>query len=106
MQRRRVGGAGQRLAQHAVAEHLRELGEDFQVLLGGVLRHQQREHQVYRLAVGRIEGYRLRQAHERAERFLQPLDAAVRNGDALPKPGRTWPQSPRRQTRLSVPRGR
>src|SRR5258705_7870182 len=37
VERRRVGGAGERLAQRAVAEHLRQFGEDLEVFLGGVL---------------------------------------------------------------------
>src|SRR6185503_2466739 len=38
-----VGRAQHRFAQRAVAEHLRQLGEDLQVLLGRLLRHQQHE---------------------------------------------------------------
>src|SRR5690348_2688978 len=82
-ERRGVGRAAHRLAKRAVAEHLRELGEDLQVLLGRLLGHEQHEDQRHRRAVGRIERYRLRQANEGAERFLQSLDAAVRDGDAL-----------------------
>src|SRR4051794_14238323 len=40
VQRRRIGGVRHGFAQRLVAEHLRELGEDLQVLLGGLLRHQ------------------------------------------------------------------
>src|ERR687895_444022 len=83
-----VGGARHRLAQRLVGKHLRELGEDLQMLLGGLFRHEQHEYQVDRIAVGRIEGNGLGEAQERAERFLQPLDAAVRNGHALAQAGR------------------
>src|SRR6266540_3150555 len=83
-----AGGAAHRLAQRLVAEHLRQLGEELQVLLGRLLRHQQDENQADGVAVGRVEGYRLRQPHECAERLLEPLDAPVRNGDALPEAGR------------------
>ena len=46
---------------------------------------------LHRLAVGRVERDRLRQAHERAERVLQALDAAVRDRDALAEAGRAEP---------------
>src|SRR5918993_1576054 len=84
-----VGGARHQLAQRLVGEHLRQLGEDLQVLLGGLLGHEQHEHQVYRVAVGRVEGHRLREAQEGAARLLQPLDAPVRNRDALAQAGGT-----------------
>src|SRR5688572_8996062 len=45
VQRGRVGRLHHCLAQRLVAEHLRQLGEDLQVLLGRLLRHQQDEHQ-------------------------------------------------------------
>src|SRR6185436_6009471 len=82
-----VGRAQHRFAQRAVAEHLRQLGEDLQVLLGRLLRHQQHEGEAHRLAVWRLERHRLRQAQESAERFLQALDAAVREPDPLAEPG-------------------
>src|SRR5688572_3970792 len=84
----RVGRLQHRLAQRLVAEHLRQLGEDLQVLLGRLLRHQEHEHQAHRVAVGRFERHRLRQADEAAERLFQALDAAVRDGDALAEAGR------------------
>src|SRR5882762_2853019 len=86
VERRRVGGGAHRLAQRALAEHLRELGEDLQVLLRRLLRHQEHEYQGDRRAVGRIERNRLRQADEGAERLFQPLDAPVRDGHALAQP--------------------
>src|SRR5688572_2324031 len=70
MQRARVGRPRHLLAQRLVAEHLRELGEDLQVLLGRLLGHQQHEHQRHRAAIGRVEGNRLREAEEGAERVL------------------------------------
>src|SRR5688500_3886757 len=87
VQRRGVARAAHRLAQRLVAEHLRELGEDLQVLLGRLLGHEQHEHQRHRVAVGRIEGNRLAQAEEGAEGVLQALDAAVRDRHALPQAG-------------------
>src|SRR5436190_1663708 len=53
--RRRVGRGGKTLAERALAEHLRELGEQLEVLLGRVLRHEQHEHLVDRATVGRVE---------------------------------------------------
>src|SRR5687767_5925806 len=78
-----VAGAAHGLAQRLVGKHLRQLRQDLQVFLGGFLRHQQHEHQAHRVAVGRVERHRLREPHEGAERLLQPLDASVRDGDAL-----------------------
>src|SRR6185503_14727376 len=86
-----LGGVGRgehRFAQRPVAEHLRQLREDLQVLFGGLLRHQQDEGEAHRLAVGRLERHRLRETHEGAERLLQALDAAVRDRDALAEAGR------------------
>src|SRR5713101_2145796 len=88
MKRPRVGIGGESLAQLAVAQHLCELGQDAQVLLGRLFRHQQQEHEADGLAVGRVERNRLCEAHEGADRFLEPLDPAVRNGDPLPQPRR------------------
>src|SRR5438552_13478071 len=88
MQGARIGGGREFVAQLAVAQHLCELGQDAQVLLGRLLRHQQQEDQTDRLAVGRVERNRLRQAHESPDRFLQSLDPAVRNGESLTQAGR------------------
>src|SRR6185436_9858294 len=43
-----IGGLRHRFALAPVAEHLRELGEHLQVLLGGLLGHEQDEHQAHR----------------------------------------------------------
>src|SRR5258707_2329319 len=88
MQRARIGVGREFLAQLAVAQHLCELGQDAQVLLGRLFRHQQQEDQTDGLAVGRVERNRLRQAHKGPDRFLQTLDPAVRNGESLPEAGR------------------
>src|SRR2546427_10897790 len=77
-----------RLAQRLVAEHLRELGKDLQVLLGRLFGNQQHEYQADGIAVGGVEGHRLRGPQERAQRLLQSLDAAVRNRYPLAEPGR------------------
>src|SRR5213593_1276270 len=88
MKRARVGIGRKFLAQVTVAQHLRELGQDTQVLLGRLFRHQQQEHETDGFAVGRVEGNRLCQAHKSPARFLQTLDPAVRDGESLPQPGR------------------
>src|SRR5436190_1021451 len=85
----RIFGGGHRLAQAAVGEHLRKLGEDLQVLLGRLLRYEKHEGEGDGRGVGRVERNRLRQPDESAERLLQPLDASVRNRDALAEAGRT-----------------
>src|SRR5205814_10180883 len=77
---------GERLAQLGVAEHLRELREDLQVRLGGMLRHQHREDERHGLAIGSLEGYGRGGAHERAHRLLEGLDAAMRYRDAVAEP--------------------
>src|SRR5213078_4285857 len=64
MKRARVGIGRKFLAQLAVAQHLCELGQDAQVLLGRLFRHQKQEHEADGLAVGRVEWNRLCQAHE------------------------------------------
>src|SRR5258708_2164385 len=88
MKRARIGVGREFLGEVGVAEPLWELGQDAQVLLGRLFRHQQQEHEADGFAVGRIERNRLCEAHERADRFLEPLDPAVRNGDPLPQPRR------------------
>src|SRR5205085_10525074 len=67
VKRGRLGREGHRLAQRLVAEHLRELRQDLQVLFGRLLGHEQHENERHRRAVGRVERNRLRQADEGAE---------------------------------------
>src|SRR5947209_7640901 len=81
-------GVAQLVAKRAVGEHLRELGQKLQVLLGRVLRHEQHEHFLHGLAVGSVEGDRLGESRKRALRLREALDATVRNGDALAEPRR------------------
>src|SRR5881227_13541 len=83
VERLRVGDGAHGLAQRPVGEHLRELGEDLQVLLRGLLRHEQHEHEADGIAVRRIERHRLREPDEGAERVLEALDAAMRDRHAL-----------------------
>src|SRR5262245_35076131 len=84
-----VGDRGEALAQLPVAEHLRQLAEDLEMLLGRLLRHEQHEDQVHRAAVGRVERDRGLEAEERADRLLQALDPAVGDRHALAEPGGT-----------------
>src|SRR5712671_3817902 len=87
VQGRRVGRAVHCLAQRFVAEHLRELGEHLQVLLGGLLLLEQHEHQAHRVAVRGVEGHRLLEPQEVAQRLLEALDPPVRDRDALAQAG-------------------
>src|SRR6185436_117926 len=82
-----VRRARQQLAQRLVGEHLGQLGEDLQVLLGGLFGHEQHEDEVDRVAVGCIERHRLGEAQEGAARLLQPLDASMRDRHALAEAG-------------------
>src|SRR5882762_7178560 len=88
VKRARIGVGRKFLAQLTVAQHLCKLGQDAQVLLGRLFRHQQQEHQTDGLAVGRVERNRLCQTHKSPDGFLQTLDPAVRNSEPLPQPGR------------------
>src|SRR5438132_1591526 len=80
MQRLSVGRLAQRFAQRLVREHLRELGQDLQVLLGRLLRHEEHERERHRRAVGSIERNRLREANKGAERFLRLGDGCGGGG--------------------------
>src|SRR5258706_11544247 len=88
MKRARIGVGREFLAQLAVAQHLSEFGQDAQVLLGRLFRHQQQEHEADGLAVGGVERNRLCEEHEGADRFLEPFDPAVRISKSLPPPRR------------------
>ena len=86
--RRRRSRPARLSRKRALGEHLRELREELQVLLGRLLGHQQHEHLGDRLAVRRVERDRRLEADERALRLAQAADAPVRNGDALAQAGR------------------
>src|SRR6266849_4310184 len=88
MKRARIGVCRKFLAQLAVAQHLCELGQYAQMLLGRLFRHQQQEHETHGLAVGRVERNRLCQTHKSPDCFLQTLDPAVRDSESLPQPRR------------------
>ena len=88
MQRRRVGRRRERLAEPLLGEHLGELGEELQVLLGRVLRNEQHEDVADRAAVGRVERDRRLEAREGAARLGETLDSAVRYRDPLAEAGR------------------
>src|SRR5581483_9566169 len=83
VQARRAVGATQLVTELAVGEHLRKLGQQLQVLLGGVLGHEQHEHLRDGLAVGRVECNGRGEARECSLRGGEAPDATVRNGDAL-----------------------
>ena len=82
------GGARLHLfAQAAVAQQFGDFRQDFQVLLRGRLGHQQENHQAHRLFVGRVETDRVGQLEHGGQRLFEALDAAVRNGHAMPQAG-------------------
>ena len=83
-----------------LGEHLRELRQELQVLLGRLLRHEQHEHLRDRLAVGRVERDRRLQAHERALRLARARECA-RAGSRCPGPSPVEP-SFSRACRLST----
>ena len=84
VQRRRVGARRERFAEARFGEHLRELGEQLQVLLGRLLGHEQHEDLRDGLAVRRVErDRRLAGATNAPCASREALDAAVRNRDAL-----------------------
>src|SRR5689334_18435408 len=70
VKRARVRIAGKLRAQLAVAQHLGELGEHAQMLLGRVLGHEQQKHEADRFAVGRVERHGLGEANESSDRLL------------------------------------
>ena len=84
-----IGVAAQTVAEAAVGEHLGEFGKELEMAFGGRFGHQEDEQQADRLTVRGLEGHRRGQAEKRAERFLEALDAAVGNRDALTEPGGT-----------------
>src|SRR5258706_1313455 len=86
---RRVRQSSEVRAHVLVAEHLRQLRENLQMEVGCLFRHQQHEYKVHRIAVRRFEGDRIAGADKRAGGIAQALDATVRNGDAMPQPGRS-----------------
>ena len=86
-----VGLALEALAQLAVGQHLGDLGQDLEVALRRRFRDEQEDQQRHRLVVGRVEGDRLAHPQHRGERVLQPLDPAVRDGDAVAEAGRAEP---------------
>ena len=84
----RIGRGGNLLAKSLFTEHLSELGQELQMLLGRLFRHQEDENLLDGLAVGGVERNRLLRPNKGSERFGKSLDPAVRNGDALTQAGR------------------
>src|SRR5664279_1885229 len=87
MQRRGVRSGGELFTKNPVGEHLRQLGEQLQMVLVGGFRHQQHKYQADRLAVGCVKLHRRLEANERADRSLEALDASMGNRDALAEAG-------------------
>jgi hypothetical protein len=85
-QREEVGGARrvrELVAEGALGEHLRELGQELQVEVGGLLRHEEHEHLRHGLPSGASNATGWRSRTNAPARLLESLDAAVRNRDAL-----------------------
>src|SRR2546421_13073812 len=85
-----LGVAGRRklIAERALREQRRRLGEELKMLLGRLPGNKQEEHLPDGLAVRRVERNRLARSHECRKRVVEPLDASVRDGDALAQAGR------------------
>lgn len=82
---------GQALARIAVRKQLCDLRQYLEMLLGRLLRHEQKDQQTDGLSVRRLERNRLSQAHKGRKRMLEAFDPSVRNGDAFTQPRRTEP---------------
>jgi len=79
----RVAGLAQGVAEAVIGEVLGQFRKQLQVLLGEVLRHGHREHQVHRFAVGGAEVHRRRQPQERGARLPEGTAPAMRDGDPV-----------------------
>ena len=77
------------LAQAGITEQLGNFREDFQVLLRGGFRHQQKDQQADRHFVRRIKTDGLQQLKYRRHGRLQPFDAPVGNGHTMSEPRRS-----------------
>ncbi len=88
MQRGGIGGGFDLLAQGAIAEQFGDFRQNFKVFLGGRFRHQQEDQQGDRLLVRRVKTDRCVQLENGGHRRFEPLDAAMRNGNAMTEPGR------------------
>jgi hypothetical protein len=93
----RIAGDRKLVAKYTVTEHLGELRQELQMLLGSMFGHEQYEYLSDWLAVGRIEGNRLARSHERPQWVGEPTDSTMRNCYPLPKSRRTE-FLPRKQT--------
>src|SRR5574337_1302617 len=80
---RAVRCAAQGFSEAPLAEHLGKFGKELQMLLVGLLWHQQHEQQADGFAIRGVELHRGGEAEEGAGGLLKTLDAAVGNGDAL-----------------------
>jgi len=83
----RIGAYPELLAEAPIAEHLRNLGEKLQVLLGRVLGDEEHQHFRHGLPVGRLKGYWQLEPHVSRHGLLQVLDACMRQRDALAQAG-------------------
>src|SRR6476659_10761525 len=75
----------------ALAQQPRDAGERLQMIGAGAFRGEQQKHDINRSAVDGVEIDRLGKPRADAGDALQPSELAVRDGNALAKPGRAEP---------------
>lgn len=69
--------------QSSVAEQFSDLGQDFQMLLSGRFRHQQKDQQIDGLLVWRIKADGLGQLEDGSHGGFETLDASVWDGNTM-----------------------
>ena len=87
VQRHGVSAGLDLFAQHAVTQQLRNFRKDFKMFLCGGFGYQQKNQQIHSLLVRRVETDSRLQLENGSHRGFQALDAAMRNGHAMPEPG-------------------
>src|SRR5690606_977272 len=75
--------------QLSTGKHLSEFGENLKMLLGGNFWHEQEHQHANRLAIGSVEGHRLRQPNERGHCFFETFEPTVRHGNTMSQCGRS-----------------
>ena len=84
-----VLGGADRATDRFVGQEPGNRGEDFQMLVGGILGDEQAEEQIDGLAVGGVEVHPLLKTQERRESSAQARHARMRQGAPFSEPGRT-----------------
>ena len=89
MDRRRVRGGRNPLAEARIGKHLGDRCQDPEVLVGCVLRHENHEEYRHALPIGCAELYRKPASHQQDDRLGNADDAGVRDRDAMAKTRRS-----------------